>query len=259
VVTGFADATVYTMSDPGNYAEFTRTRYRELIQLARQHYTFIRYTDTPGAQPSVWWRHDVDFSVHAALRMAEIEAEEGCRATYFLLLRSQFYNLLEKPVVDRVRDILALGHDIGLHFDAGFYELTAEAQLEEPLSFERSVLLKTFDRPIAAFAFHNPGSFTETCLGGSYAGMVNVYSSYFRSEVGYVSDSNGYWRHQSLPEVLAARQHDRLQALTHPEWWQETAMPPRARVERCVRGRAEATMSDYDRTLERAGRTNVRE
>ena len=38
-------------------------------------------------------RHDVDLSLDAALRMAELEAEAGAAATYFLMTRVVFYNL----------------------------------------------------------------------------------------------------------------------------------------------------------------------
>src|SRR5213075_2207995 len=38
-------------------------------------------------------RHDVDMSLDAALAMAELEAERGVAATYFLMTRGEFYNL----------------------------------------------------------------------------------------------------------------------------------------------------------------------
>ena len=237
--------------------EFTRARYRELLRLAGAHYVFSGFADLLGPQPTVWWRHDVDFSVHAAARLAEIERAEGCHATYFLCLRSPFYNLLEPVVIERVRAILALGHEIGLHFDAAFYGLRDESALEAPLAFEQSVIANTFGVPIRSFAFHNPDQFTDAWRAESYAGMINVYSDSFRA-IGYVSDSNGYWRYRPLVDVLNDRPH-RLQVLTHPAWWQDEMMPPRARVERCVRGRADTTLFDYDRSLERAGRRNVRE
>ena len=41
-------------------------------------------------------RHDVDLSLDAALRMAELEAEAGATATYFLMTESVFYNLASK-------------------------------------------------------------------------------------------------------------------------------------------------------------------
>jgi hypothetical protein len=247
------------MTGADDYREFTRTRYRELVQLAKAHYSFARFGDVAGERPIVWWRHDVDFSVHAALRLAEIEAAESCRATYFFCLRSPFYNLLEPAVADRVKAIIALGHDVGVHFDAQAYGVSNEGGLDAPLTFERSVLSTAFDIEARSFSFHNPNTLTESWRDARYAGMVNCYSEYFRTAVGYVSDSNGLWRYRPLPDVLANHADRRLQVLTHPAWWQDRAMPPRARIERSVRGRADATLADYDRALERAGRPNIRD
>lgn len=247
------------MNAPDDYGEFTRSRYRELVQLAKTHYAFARFGDAAGDRPIVWWRHDVDFSVHAALRLAEIEASEGCRATYFFQLRSPFYNLLEAAVAERVRAILALGHDIGVHFDAASYAVSSQRDLDEPLAFECSVLARAFAAPVRAFSFHNPNAFTDGCRAETYAGLTNVYSDFFRTSAGYVSDSNGLWRFRPLADVLSEHVDQRLQVLTHPAWWQDEAMAPRARIERSVRGRAEATLADYDRALHRAGRPNIRD
>jgi len=247
------------MTESQTYDEFTRGNYRELIRLAKAHYAFARFGDAATELPIVWWRHDVDVSVHAAVHLAEMEAAEGCRATYFLQLRSAFYNVLEAAVVDRVKAIIALGHDIGLHFDASAYRISGERDLEQQLSFERSIVSAAFDTEVRAFSFHNPDAITNGFRGAAYAGLINTYSAYFRTEVGYVSDSNGLWRFRPLTEVLSERANPRLQVLTHPEWWQDEPMPPRARIERSVRGRADATLAGYDRMLERAGRPNIRD
>src|SRR5262245_58817499 len=99
-----------------DFNEFTRMRYRQMLKLAAQHYRFIHFGDPVPPGHCVWWRHDVDVSPHAALKLAEIEAEEGCEATYFVCLRSPFYNLLEPAVAKRIRAILDLGHRLGVHF-----------------------------------------------------------------------------------------------------------------------------------------------
>ena len=54
-------------------------------------------------------RHDVDLSLDAALRLAELEAEAGAQATYFLMTRSVFYNLAS-PEGERT---LARLHELG--------------------------------------------------------------------------------------------------------------------------------------------------
>ena len=52
---------------------------------------------------------------------------------YFLLFHGWFYNLLERPVLDRAREIMELGHWLGLHFDVGFYPGLSVEGLSERL------------------------------------------------------------------------------------------------------------------------------
>src|SRR5213593_3505306 len=87
--------------------DFTEARYARALELAQRNYDFASF-ESPPAGHHVLWRHDVDFSVHRALRLAEIEAEAGVRATYFMYPRSQFYNLLSNLVAPKARQILAL-------------------------------------------------------------------------------------------------------------------------------------------------------
>lgn len=250
--TGAAEAERY------HYADFTRDNYRRLLRLAKERYRFRAYTEISAAdEPFVLWRHDVDMSVHSALRLARIEAEEGVSATYFMHLHSEFYNLLERSVADCVQGILSAGHRLGLHFDAAYYGDRAGREMEPLLAAERALLSDAFGAPVEVFSFHNPDAFTLSCQEWSYAGMVNTYARCFREEVGYCSDSNGYWRFRRLEDVLRAGEDARLQVLTHPEWWQDAPMPPRERIQRCIDGRALRTAEWYDGFLSRAGRQNV--
>jgi hypothetical protein len=181
-------------------------------------------------------------------------------ATYFFMLKSRFYDLYEAEVLSRAREIVSLGHHVGLHFDAEIYTdpiWTAEA-LETRLAEERERLCALLKCDVGAVSFHNPGMTTlETPSQGSLAGMVNAYGASLRDGYGYCSDSNGYWRFDPLSTVLVSNRHERLQVLTHPEWWTPEPMAPRERIERCVNGRAAATMRFYDDTLARAGRLNI--
>ncbi len=87
--------------------------------------------------------------------------------------------------------------------------------------------------------------------------MLHTGARSVRDDYAYISDSNGYWRFDRLPEVIADGAHERLHVLTHPEWWQEVAMAPRDRILRCISGRARAAEATYDALLADNGRVNV--
>jgi hypothetical protein len=240
-----------------HYHDFTRANYRRLLRLARANYVPATYATADLNGRFLLWRHDVDMSIHAAEKLARIEAEEGIAATYFLLVHSHYYNLFEREQRDRVRGILALGHHLGLHFELEFHNITDVAGLEAALTLERRWLADLFDADIQAFSFHDPGEFAFTCRDYRYAGMVNCSAAPFQTTVGYCSDSNGYWRHRRLEDVLTEATDKRLQVLTHPEWWLDEPMSPRRRVHHCIDGRADFLKRRYDTILCANNRLNI--
>lgn len=249
-----------TLDDAVRYrfADFTELEYEELLRLASQRYRFVRYGERCD-QPHILWRHDVDLSVHRALRTAQIEAEMKIQATYFLLPHSAYYNLLEKPVFECVQRILQQGHSLGLHFDMAFYPpFETTAHLEEKLAWEKRLLEELFSCQISVFSFHNPDvgnalQYDQDVM----AGMINTYGRSLRENYAYCSDSNGYWRYQRLRDVLTVATEPRLHVLTHPGWWVPQPMSPRERISRCIDGRAQSLHRQYDDFLVEAGRSNV--
>jgi len=242
-----------TTDDAGGYTE---SEYTRLLRTAKAKYAFESY-GTVSTAPHALWRHDVDLSVHRALRIAQIEAEEGVKSTYFFLLSGQFYNLFEPGIAARAMSILELGHDLGVHLETTVQSGEGAAGIVEELTREQRILEELLGAPAKAFSFHNPG-FGNDALSiddDEVCGLVNTYGRSLRERYRYVSDSNGYWRHESLEIVLGLGER-RLHVLTHPGWWQEMPMQPRARVRRCLDGRAEAVLRDYDETLNEAGRQN---
>lgn len=247
------------MMTASNFDEFTETGFRSLLQSLNRHgYRFARYGEAVTV-PHVIWRHDVDFSMHRAARLAEIEAGEGTVATYFVNPRCIFYNLLEPEVARLLVRIRDLDHEIGLHFDASAYDVetwTADA-IGEALARERSILEAILAAPVRSVSWHNPDlsnllDFDADEIGG----LVNAYGRTLRRDYAYCSDSNGYWRYSPMAEVIAAC-HPRLHLLTHPEWWTPEPMSPSARIDRAIMGRARAVRRDYDALLVRGGRRNI--
>jgi hypothetical protein len=178
----------------------------------------------------------------------------------FFYLHSQFYSLLEREIVDLVLKIVDFGHDVGLHFEPGYYggNLITSEQLEEKLILEKELLQNLIQQKIRAFSFHNPdtGNWLEIDQD-EIAGLINTYGGYIRNNFHYVSDSNGYWRFHRLRDVLETAINDKLQVLTHPCWWTPDAMSPQDRIRRCIHGRATKTEVCYNQLLSDCGRKNI--
>jgi hypothetical protein len=243
----------------GSEHDFTEAGFAHAIELARRNYTFASFTSRPKAR-HVLWRHDVDFSVHRALRLAELEAEAGAHATYFMYPHSQFYNLLSHLVLPKAQRILDLGHDLGLHFDSTFYgDGLRWSELIGRIEAERDLLTDLFGRAPVAISFHLYGVLDERPPDDDLiAGLVNAYGRTIQSDYSYCSDSNGVWRHRRLFDVLEHAVEDRLHVLTHPEWWTPSPMPARARIQRCLDGQSVAVGRYYDQLVDHYGRPNIR-
>lgn len=237
--------------------DFSVTEYLRLIKLASLSYRPVTYREIPWGERFVLWRHDCDYSLNRALALAKIEAEMGLRSTFFVNPHCEFYNLLESGQLALVKELIQLGHDVGLHFDSAFYATASEDELHKQVSGEADLLEQFVGVRPAAFSFHNPSAFHLTCEADTYGGLINCYSKRFKTKVPYCSDSNGYWRFRRLFDVLSEARDPCLQVLTHPGWWQENPMPSRQRIFRCVYGRASATMRLYDQSLTEHGRENL--
>ena len=238
------------------FADFTRASYARLLKSAAKRFVFSSFDDFQRGTNEALWRHDLDFSVHAGLAMARMEAKVGIKSTYFFLLSSEFYSLLEKSVRAAAKEILALGHGAGLHFDPRDHDIHDEPGLIQALKRDNSLLENLLSQKVSSFSFHYPRTETGDFSKLRYAGLINAYAPKFTRGVTYCSDSNGYWRHQRLIDVVQNAEGP-LHVLTHPEWWGPTVMSPRERIVRCATGRSNAQMRFYDRLIREAGRKNV--
>jgi hypothetical protein len=240
-----------------HFADFTRDNYAKLLKLARQTYAFRRFTDFDPGERFVLWRHDVDVCPRAAVKLAEREAAEGVGATYFVMLRSEFYNLLDPEATSCVRAIAGLGHEIGLHIDLSCYPTAGETAFVRALAAEARAVAELMEVDCRVFSFHNPDARAAAYRDRLYAGLLNASAEYFYTAVGFCSDSNGYWRTRRLEDVLRQATDERLHVLTHPEMWQDAVMSPRQRISRCIDGRTARTGERYDQLLREHNRENV--
>jgi hypothetical protein len=249
---------------PGNerkyrFDDFTINNYRTIIQTAKKNEYQFSFFHEPYLRDTrqILWRHDVEFSPFIALQMAEIEATEGVKATYFFQLHAEFYNLLEKAISEIVLKIKSYGHDIGLHFDSHYFNVTNEKNLEKYLALDTRFFNEIFNMDIKVFSFHNTNDFILSCENDRYAGLINVYSKYFKEKFSYCADSTGYWRYERLADVLNNPEVHRLQVLTHDAMWSRETLPPRQRVFLSIDENARRIQQWYDDTLKKFGAKNI--
>ena len=94
--------------------DFTLKTYRQLLEeLIAQNYTFQTYADfleRPQTR-AIILRHDVEARYPNAMEFARIQQELNIRGTYyFRFLPDHFDTVI-------IRDISAMGHEIGYHYD----------------------------------------------------------------------------------------------------------------------------------------------
>ena len=240
------------------FADFTLENYERLLRLAKEHFTFVKFNELETAKTkSIVLRHDVEFSVPIALKMAKLEHDLGIQASYFIQVHGDFYNILEKKAFETVLQIQSLGHEIGLHFDAHFWDIKNEDQLENKMLLDKAIFEDYFNIIPKSFSFHNTNDFVLSFEKEKYAGMINVYAKKFKNVIGYCSDSTGYWRYEVLEERLEEATDDFLQVLIHDGMWQKEVLPPRRRVYKVIDDHAAFMKRSYDETLKRFGAKNI--
>jgi hypothetical protein len=169
-------------------------------------------------------RHDIDTDLGAALSMARVENDLNVAATYFVMTRSPLYNLFSRCNHQHVREILAQGHHLGLHFDHGF-DAGLQRSAVDQIDLEARFLEDLFEVGVSAVSFHQPGA---AVLQGelSTGHRVNTYSKAQLKDFHYLSDSNRVF----APLDTASTGPDRIeswiraaapwiQILIHPMWW----------------------------------------
>jgi len=211
---------------------FSLDSYRALLTaLKGRGYQFATF---PGSaelleqrRPFALMRHDIDFDLGAAEKIAEIEAEEGVVASYFVLLRTELYNLFSADGSAAVRRILDLGHQLGLHFDCAAYSPESTTRdLAEASDLEASILERWFGRKIDVISYHRPSKLVLAGDPELSAPRTHTYMRAYTESIRYVSDSRGTWGHGSPTDTDAFRNGKPLHILTHPIWWaHETPSP----------------------------------
>lgn len=197
---------------------FTYSAYAEMLYLLKERqYAICNYQNYHNSNRCVILRHDVDFSLEAALSFAELEYKKGVQSTYFILLSTNFYNLHHKNSSNILKKIKAMGHDIGLHFDEANYSIMNEEELVHYVKKEISIMSQSLGMELRTVSMHRPSKWILEA-NVQFDMVINSYAKEFFNDFKYLSDSRMYWR-EDVHQVIQSNAYDRLHILTHPIWY----------------------------------------
>jgi hypothetical protein len=195
---------------------YSLPHYRWILQQAQTDHWLPLVRDVARGvpdRPFLLVRHDVDITPWSALRMAELEQSLGICTTYYYRLHAPFYNLMDGAVLDSVRAVAAMGHEVGLHYEPGFF---LERGMD-PVAGTRSDLC-TFEQLVGfrthTIAQHQPAQ--GPVLADISEHHPCAYQPALVRDIPYFGDSGFHWREGCVCQQL---HHRRLHTLIHPHSW----------------------------------------
>ena len=206
---------------------FSYNEYTNIIQLVKNNLPILDFSQVNKSTGRFCvLRHDIEFSIDRALKLAKLENKLGVNSTYTVQLRNNTYNALSEKNIEAVREIRNLGHSIGLHQNP---PVMGDKQLVNYIQKDIETLEHYYGFEVDRYAFHrcgsNPGILEKYV---EVPGKINCYSREFfhyyqgdkpeKLRVNYLADSNHIWKY-GYPLELDFSKVDKLQLLTHPYSW----------------------------------------
>ena len=195
---------------------YSLPHYRYILRKAQERHWLPQVRDVGRelpARPFFLIRHDIDITPWAALEMAELEHEEGVHTTYYFRLHAPYYNLADVSVMRAVDRIAELGHEIGLHYEPGYFE-ERDQDVVAGIRADLATWEALTGRPSETIAQHEPAK--GPVLEELNALAPDAYQPHLVREIPYFGDSGFHWREGCICTKL---HHDQLHTLIHPHSW----------------------------------------
>tara|TARA_Y100001973_G_C5157700_1_gene311756 strand:- start:165 stop:905 length:741 start_codon:yes stop_codon:yes gene_type:complete len=203
---------------------FSYNEYKNIINLIKNHLPIIDFSEvSEKTEKFCVLRHDIEFSIDRAHKLAKLEKELGVTSTYTVQLRNNTYNALSEKNIDLIRKIKDLGHQIGLHQNPPLMDFD---KLKTYVNVDIQMLEYYYGFHIDRFAFHRP----KKEYLKEYFQLDNKMNCYDRKffhyfeerpeklDVLYLADSNHEWKY-GHPLDFDFSKINKLQLLTHPYSW----------------------------------------
>ena len=193
--------------------EFSYSHYENTLRDIKKTHRFSSYQDS--SNDDVILRHDVDYSLESAVRMAEIEKKLEVRSTYFILFHSEFFNTFSPSSIKKIKQLLKTDHYLGLHYDASAL-LEINHDPSDIIKEEIEIMEKHFQTEIKVISAHDPSIQQKISLKLP-SDILDAYAERFTLNRKYLSESVQYWREGCFCKNIY--ENKKLQILIHPVWW----------------------------------------
>jgi len=195
---------------------FTLESVGAFIEHLRRLAPIYRFSDQPPTDAGGFLlRHDVDLDLVPADRLAQLEKSLNVRSSFFVMMTNEFYNPAATSERRLLRQLVADGFEVGLHFDPTVYGDCQPSELQSAATFEAEALSRITGAAVRSVSLHNPAASGIYTL---FDGFHNAYDPAYFSPEKYISDSYmqaSFVRNEPYRFVMRGR--DRLvQILLHP-------------------------------------------
>jgi hypothetical protein len=201
---------------------YSRESYCHLLEVAlKKGYQVLGFLDGEDVSGGrIYLRHDVHSSLGPALELAAINRSLGLRGTFFLLLRSQSYNLFSPWVLDSAQRLFAHGQRLAFHYVAPSVLPVGDEELVAMILQDFEIVRRQLPEAEPVFSWHNPTpELINRGLSLQVPGLVNAYSTRFVKRMRYFSDSNMRHSVDEFETILSEEGHRALHLLFHPDHW----------------------------------------
>lgn len=211
---------------------FSYREYINIINKIRTHIPIVSFDSVlPDTEKYCVIRHDVEFSIERALRLAHIEADLNINSTYVFQICNNNYNPFSHKNKIHILEIANLGHDIGVHIHLGNFNESYQS-IESYIIKQAQLLSLALDLSINKFSLHRPvrKHIENEILIPYYINMnASEFFTYTNSfniydlPVLYLADSNHAWKYGN-PHDIDFSKISKMQLNCHPFSWTELGL-----------------------------------
>lgn len=226
---------------------YSLAHYRHILRAGRARHWLPKVREVAFGRPERPFfliRHDVDITPWAALAMAAVEHEEGVETTYYYRLHAPYYNLLDGATLDSVQAVAAMGHEVGLHYEPGFFLERGEDPVQGTRRDIR-IFEELIGRRTHSIAQHQPaqGPLLEDISNDHPC----AYQPALVRAIPYFGDSGFHWREGCVCTKL---DHPQLHTLIHPHSWVREPGPWQAVLRRHARDLSQRLGDEMERYID---------